>query len=317
MRPETLATVERRDVAFEVDGTICAAWHVRAPGRPDGSPRPCVVMAHGFTMVRDARLLPYAERFAAEAGVDCLVFDYRCFGASDGRPRQWLDVNRQLEDWRAAIAFARSGALPDVDAERIALWGTSFSGGHVAAIAGRDPGLAAVISQVPFSGLGGRPPGAPRRLGHQARMVRAALADLLSDRLRGRPRTIPVVGEPDEFAAFNLPGAREQLSLLLDEGTTWQNAFTPRVILQMARYRPFARAAQIAAPWLVAVCDRDTITPAEVAVSRCAPAPDVTITRHDHEHFEVYRGAPFEELVGEQVAFLRQHLVTEAQRARR
>ena len=217
-------------------------------------------------------------------------------------------MDRQLEDWRAAIAFARSGALPDVDTERIALWGTSFSGGHVAAIAGRDPDLAAVISQVPFAGLGGRPPGAPRRLGHQARMVRAAVADVLSQRLRGRPRTIPVVGEPDEFAAFNLPGARQQLSVLLDEGTTWENAFTPRVILQMARYRPFAGAAQITAPWLVAVCDPDSITPASVAVARSAPAPNVVVTHHDHEHFEVYRGAPFEAIVEEQVAFLRKHL---------
>ena len=82
-------------------------------------------MAHGFSGVRDQRLDAYAERFAA-AGLACLVFDYRHFGDSGGQPRQLLDIGRQLDDWRAAIAFARS--LEEVDGDRIGLWGTSFSG---------------------------------------------------------------------------------------------------------------------------------------------------------------------------------------------
>ena len=48
-----------------------------------------------------------------------LCFDYRCFGNSDGEPRQWISVPRQLQDWEAAIAHARS--LPGVDPEALAL----------------------------------------------------------------------------------------------------------------------------------------------------------------------------------------------------
>lgn len=95
-------------------------------------------MAHGLGGVRQMRLDTFAERFSA-AGYRCLVFDYRHFGASAGEPRQLLSVRRQLEDWRCAIAYARQ--LDGVDPERIILWGTSFSGGHVIRIASRDSGL--------------------------------------------------------------------------------------------------------------------------------------------------------------------------------
>jgi fermentation-respiration switch protein FrsA (DUF1100 family) len=76
-------------------------------------------MAHGFSAVRDQRLDAYAERFA-DAGLACVVFDYRHFGASEGEPRQLLDISRQLEDWRAAVAFARG--LDGIDPERIGLY---------------------------------------------------------------------------------------------------------------------------------------------------------------------------------------------------
>src|SRR5512139_822290 len=111
----------RADVVFDSHGTPCRAWHYV----PDGAAaaHPCVVMAHGFGGTRDASLEPYALRFAA-AGMHVLLFDYRHFGASDGEPRQLLSVKRQLQDYAAAVAFARS--LPGVDAARVAVWGTSF-----------------------------------------------------------------------------------------------------------------------------------------------------------------------------------------------
>ncbi len=102
-------------------------------------------MAHGLAAVKEMRLDAYAERFAA-AGLNVLVFDYRHFGASDGDPRQLLDIKKQHQDWVNAVAHARS--RPEVDAERVALWGSSLSGGHVMAVAGTvDP--AAWSPQVP------------------------------------------------------------------------------------------------------------------------------------------------------------------------
>src|SRR3954453_69051 len=104
----------REQADFTSDGARCAAWLYRPEG---GGEAPCVVMAHGFSGVREQRLDAFAERFAA-AGLAALVFDYRHFGASEGEPRQLLDIKRQLADWRAAVAYARS--LDAIDPDRIA-----------------------------------------------------------------------------------------------------------------------------------------------------------------------------------------------------
>src|SRR3954451_13650172 len=110
-------------------------------------PHACVVLGHGFTAVRDQRLDAFAEAFR-DAGLAELTFDYRGFGESPGAARQVLDPWAQLEDWRSAIAWAR--AREDLDPQRVAVWGSSFAGGHVLAIAAEDRRLAAAVALVPF-----------------------------------------------------------------------------------------------------------------------------------------------------------------------
>lgn len=85
-------------------------------------------MAHGFSGTQEGSLARTASDFAA-AGFSVLTFDYRGFGESAGFPRQVIDISGQREDWRAAVAFARS--IEGVDPDRIALWGSSLSGAHV------------------------------------------------------------------------------------------------------------------------------------------------------------------------------------------
>jgi fermentation-respiration switch protein FrsA (DUF1100 family) len=137
---------DRTDVTFTSGGVLCAAWLYR-PTAAD-RPLPCVVMAHGFSATREEGLADYAERFAA-AGMAVLAFDYRHFGDSEGEPRQLLDIRKQHDDYRAAIAHAR--ALDVVDADRIALFGSSFSGGHVVCVAATDERVAAVVAQCPHA----------------------------------------------------------------------------------------------------------------------------------------------------------------------
>ncbi|MGV1050431.1 MAG: alpha/beta hydrolase, partial [Solirubrobacterales bacterium] len=111
------------DLEFDVDGERCAAWLYRPPL---GQEAPAVVMAHGLSGTRRDRLGPFAERFAA-AGLAALVFDHRGFGDSGGEPDRF-EPARQLRDWRAAIARARS--LTGIDAERVATFGSSIGGGN-------------------------------------------------------------------------------------------------------------------------------------------------------------------------------------------
>src|SRR3989454_5503405 len=87
-----------------------------------------VAMAHGFGAVKEMSLESFARRFAA-AGIAALVFDYRGFGASGGEPRQRVSPPEQMEDYRNGLTWL--SLQPEIDADRLGVWGTSFSGAHV------------------------------------------------------------------------------------------------------------------------------------------------------------------------------------------
>src|SRR3984885_12259844 len=134
----------RNDIAFKTtDGTTLRGWHYL----PTGSGRyPTIVMAHGFSAVKEMYLDKYAEAFM-QAGFASIVYDNRNLGASDGEPRQELDPWLQVRDYSDAITFARG--LEQTDPERIGVWGSSYSGGHVLVVAAIDRRVKCVVSQVP------------------------------------------------------------------------------------------------------------------------------------------------------------------------
>jgi uncharacterized protein len=89
----------------------------------------------------------FAEAFAA-GGLGALVFDNRNFGASDGEPRQEIDPWAQVRDYRHAFSCAQTRS--EVDADRIGVWGTGYSGGHVLVLGAIDKRLRCVVAQVPL-----------------------------------------------------------------------------------------------------------------------------------------------------------------------
>ena len=183
----------RRDVTFTSHETDCAAW-LYTPDNAKPEPLPAIVMAHGLGAVRQLRLHEFAERFV-RAGYAALVFDYRHFGASGGQPRQLVDVRRQLEDWHAALSYVRSEEL--FDNERIAIWGSSFGGGHVLQVAAEDKAVRAVISQCPFTdGRASLLARARTGILSAPIMLVAALADYGSAVLGLKPVLLPMVGTP-------------------------------------------------------------------------------------------------------------------------
>jgi uncharacterized protein len=113
----------REDIAFDADGVTLRGWLYS----PDdaGGPVPAVVMAHGFSAVKEMYLDRFAEAFAA-AGLAALVFDNRNFGASDGEPRQEIDPWAQVRDYRDALTYA--GTRDEIDSGRLGIWGSSYSG---------------------------------------------------------------------------------------------------------------------------------------------------------------------------------------------
>jgi len=134
----------RQEIEFRSGGETCRGW-LYTPDKPAGK-LPLVVMAGGWCYVRELVMPHYAERFV-QAGLAALLFDYRRLGVSGGEPRQHLDPNDQLEDYRNAISFAET--RPEVDPARIGAWGISYSGGHVLILAATDPRLKCVVSTIP------------------------------------------------------------------------------------------------------------------------------------------------------------------------
>lgn len=299
---------EAFEVDFPSDGGSCRAWHL--PPRSDELSgergAPCVVMAHGFGGVREARLGAYAERFTA-AGMHALVFDYRHFGSSPGEPRQLLSIPRQLRDWTSAVAFART--LEQVDPERIALWGTSFAGGHVLKTAADDGRVAAVVSQCPFVD-------GPRTLlnlmryagpGQLMRMTAAGLRDLARAATGREPHRLPVVGPPDTLAAMTSPDAEPGFLRIAPPG--WRNEVCARVSLTIGSYRPGASAPRLSCPLLVQICEADAVAPAEAAEHMAARAGGpCEVRRYPIGHFDIYVGDDFERAVTDQVDFLTRSL---------
>jgi dienelactone hydrolase len=296
--------MQRSDVTFHSAGTQCAAWLYRPDGAGDATP--CVVMAHGFSAVRDQRLDAYAERFA-QAGLAALVFDYRHFGDSAGEPRQLLDIRRQLDDWQAAIAFART--LEGIDPSRIAIWGSSFSGGHVMTLAARDPSLAAAVSQVAFAdglvtlpGLGA---------GHVMRLTREALRDQIGALMGRPPHTIPATGPVGSLSVMNTPGAEEGLRAVTPPGSTWRNEVAARIALHVGTYRPGQGAGKIRCPILFCVGDQDNLTAPGLVVKAARKAPRGELKRYPIGHFDIYVGEWFERAVADQTEFLTRQLLGE------
>lgn len=111
-----------------------------------GEKRPGIVLCHGYSGIRPLILPDYAKLFV-EAGYPCLTFDYRGYGGSEGT-RYRIMAMEQIEDIRNAITFFET--LPEVDTDRIGIWGTSNGGAHIVTTAGLDQRVKCAVGQVGY-----------------------------------------------------------------------------------------------------------------------------------------------------------------------
>ena len=131
------------------DGVTLRGW-LFTPDDTKAEKLPALVMAHGFTAIKEMTLDLYAEAFVSALPICCLVYDHRGFGESDhvpGQPREELIPNLQIADYSDAITYAST--RPEIDAGKIGIWGTSYSGGHVMVVGAVDRRVKVVMSQGP------------------------------------------------------------------------------------------------------------------------------------------------------------------------
>jgi dienelactone hydrolase len=294
----------KRDVSFKVKGTSLSAW-LYLPEEAT-APVPGIVMANGTGGTKDLLLEKYALRFQA-AGFAVFSFDYRHFGGSDGQPRQLIWIPYQLEDYAAAVNYIRD--LKEIDATRIALWGTSLSGGHVIRIAAGDSRIACAVAQCP--GVDGRAAAKNALekfgIGYLLRMIMNGQRDYFRSFFNLSPHKIPIVGKPGSIALMTTPDAYEFFRE--HAPANYVNQTCARIILRGDKYRPVKHARKVRCPVLLQVCENDSILPQRASRETEKQLGDYAEAKYyPIGHFDIYYGDNFENAVNDQLRFLKKHL---------
>lgn len=287
------------ELAFSVGALRCAATVYRPPDAVAGS-APCVVMGSGVTLIRKDGIPDYAERFA-RAGFVALAFDYRHWGGSGGEPRRWVSLRRQLEDWRAAVDYARG--LDGVDPERIVLWGMSLGGGLALMTAARDSRVAATIALVPMAdGLAFLLKPAPPSV--VLRMTRKSIRGALTR----SEVVIPVAGPRGSFALLAAPEALPGFERLAS-ASGWRNEVDiAGLLVAGARFRPVRAAGRIRGPVLVQLAERDGMVPLRPIEKVASRAQRAELVRYPIDHFACFWPEQLDGIFNDQLEFLRRHL---------
>jgi alpha-beta hydrolase superfamily lysophospholipase len=250
-------------------------------------------MAHGLTAVREMYLDRYAEAFAA-AGFTTLVYDHFGFGSSEGEPRQWPAPSVQLEGYRDAVAWL--GHQPMVDPDRIAIWGSSFSGGEVIILAAEDLPIAGAVAQVPALAEGG--PDLPS----------GALAAITEALVQGRDDLVlpATTATPDGDGIMFHDRAHHWFAhVAAERAPTWRNEV--RISGLLEPFRPIDHLARTQVPLLLVVAPADALTPPGPALAIAASTPLVEVVEITGGHFAAYESS-FPASVQATIAFLRRHL---------
>ena len=229
------------------------------------------------------------------------------FGESDGEPRQLIWIPYQLEDWSAAITYARN--LKEINPAKIALWGTSMSGGHVIATAAKDNQIACVVAQCP--GLDGRASAEmflkEVSIGYAFRMLMHGQRDYFRSWFGLSPHKIPIVGKPGSIAFLTTPDAYDPFAKAAPK--SFINEVCARIILRGNKYRPVKQARNVHCPVLLQVCDNDNITPRSAAEETEKNLGKYAEVKHyPIGHFNIYIGNHFEKSVSDQLDFFKKHL---------
>lgn len=275
----------KREIEFATsDGVTLRGW-LQTPdvGKKGQGRAPLIVMTHGFSATKELFLPTFADAFCA-AGLACLVYDHRNFGSSGGEPRLEVNPWLQVQDYRDAITFA--GMQPEVDASRIGVWGTSFSGGHVIPVAALDKRVKCAVSQVPFiAGLANS-----RRVLREEEFdgLRARFdADRVA-RMQGKPpEMMDVFGPPGSLCALPSPEEWEFVDKAGIVGTpAWLNKVTLRSTELMMEYEPASFIEHVSpTPYLMIVVSHDVVTPTDIALeaySRAREPKKLVMVRGGH-----------------------------------
>ncbi|RSQ24288.1 alpha/beta hydrolase [Acinetobacter baumannii] len=262
-----------------------------------------IIMAHGFAGLRQFKLIQYAQRFA-QAGYAVILFDYRYWGGSTGKPREMISINSQLEDWKTMIQYASTCKF--IDNRRIVLWGTSLSGGYALSLASELKNIQAIMVQIPY--VDGAETAKLYPLQRYPQALKLSSQDYMGSKMGLNPKRLPVV---DQYKLCFMPTADSYYGYLsiVNPDYYWSGEVPARVFFNLMRYRPIQLVRQINIPVLFIAAQHDSLISIESSREAATNiAPFVSYHEWDMKHFDIYHGSWFEKAVTTQLEFLHQHI---------
>ncbi|WP_266181384.1 alpha/beta hydrolase [Dyella humicola] len=294
----------KEEVRFPAEGGIeLSAW-LFVPGNRIGS-LPAVTMAHGYGGTKYHGIEPMAEALA-DAGFVVLLHDHRGFGDSGGVPRQDINPWVQITDWRRAISYLQD--RPEVDENRVGLWGTSFAGGHAIVLGATDRRLKAVVSQVPT--IDGYAAGLRRVTPDAVADLEAKFAADERAQLRGEPPATQLIVSEDltKLASYKAADVVSFYLRPVPEGV-WENKVTVRSTRWARMYSPGDFVDRVSpTPLLMLVAEHDHTAATDLALKayqRALEPKRLVITKGGH--FDPYLGE-FDTASREAIDWFKAHL---------
>jgi uncharacterized protein len=290
-----------RRVSFYSDGVKLAGDLFLPADVKPGERRAGIVLCHGYTGIRTIYLPDNAAVLAA-AGYVVLTFDYKGWGDSEG-PKSRLAPYSRVADVQAALTFL--GAQPEVDAERLGIYGTSYGGATVVWVAAIDRRVQCVVSVVGI-GNGARWMRSVRRPDEYHDLLARAAANRVKRTLTG----VSELADRNEIllpdrqslelgaaARRNNPAAVTELPLDFVDDTL---SFNPEWVVDRIAPRPL----------LLITTDDDRLVPPQESEAMYARAgePKKLVVLRGFGHYEVYAKPAFDEVMREATAWYRQYL---------
>jgi dienelactone hydrolase len=285
--------------SFQSKGVKCVANLYKPSNTTE--PVPIIVLAHGLGCVKEMRLDAFAKRFA-QANYAVFLFDYRFFGESEGTPRQVLDIQCQLEDWKNAIDHVKNLSDKSIDTSKVILFGSSFSGGHVLQLCS-ECDVVAGVAQCPFSS------GVASTLALGMMSLIKISPSVILDTIKlyvapkSNPTLVKLAGQPRSAALMPVPDYESYL-LIVPESSTWRESVGARIGFTLPFYKPGACVKKSGCPLYMSICKKDTIAPAKQTLNYAKAASKVEYKEYNCGHFDIYVGQDFEEAVEDYIQFL-------------
>ena len=291
----------KRPVSFYSEGVRLVGDLYYPESLKPGERRAGIVLCHGYTGVKDI-YLPDNARVLNEAGYVAMTFDYKGWGDSEG-PRSRLAPYSRVADVQAALTFL--GTVPEVDPDRLGIYGTSYGGATVVWVGAIDRRVKCVVSVVGI-GNGERWMRSVRRPDEFHDLLERSRQDRMKRALDGKSGFVAreEILLPDRQSAELAAAARRNnpaaVSVIPLEYVDETLQFNPEWVVDKIAPRPI----------LFITTDDDRLVPPEESIQLHARAgePKKLVVLEGYGHYEVYMEPAFSRVMQATVAWYREHL---------